>query len=280
MKQYDSYSPFSNILKSIVILIIGAVLGSVVSLIISKSDISTVFAKSDFSYFQIVLFLVFICLVLMTYMIYETLKYIIELRHRVGIKITFIDKNNQNLYKKTTKAIEAATESILILSSAYDNIFSDEEKKCLKKERDHDEKDYFQALITSAMHRGVSYTRIMQIPDGKSYLDVFNKKGENLTDHIHELLELKQKNKNLNIGLFKAPLKSLTTFALIDESVMLWTVNEINSEGVQQMRGLFLIEYPRREITQHFKSLFDTVSNNNYGAITFKDIGINYSADQ
>jgi len=273
MKQSKKHSYTSNILKSIVILIIGAVLGSIVSLIFSKSDVNTIFTRSDYSYFQIVICLVFICLALMTYMIYETLKYTIELRHRVGIKITFIDRNNQNLYKKTTKAIEAATESILILNSAHDDMFSDEDKKCIEAERDHDEKEYFQSLITSAIHRGVSYIRIMQIPDGKLYSEVFNKKDKNLTDHIYELLELKKKNKNLNIGLLKAPMKSLTTFALIDESIMLWSVNEINNDGIQKMRGIFLIEDPRREITQHFKSLFDTVFNNNYGTITFKDLG-------
>jgi len=260
MKQNTNYSPFSNILKSIIILIVGAVIGTIVN---------SVFNKSDYSTFQIVLCLVFICLALMTYMIYETLKNIIELRNRVGIKITFIDKTSQNLYKKTTKAVESATESILILNSAHE---SDVENKNLENERDRDEKEYFQSLISSAKHRGVSYIRIMQIPDGKACSDIFKKKDKNLTDHINEILELKNKNKNVNIGLLKAPMISLTTFALIDESTMLWSVYEINNQGIQKMRGIFLIEDPRREITQHFKTLFDNAFNNNYGSITFNDL--------
>ena len=79
MKQYNNKSSFSNILKSIIILIIGAVVGTIVS---------SIYGKSDYSSFQIVISLLFICIALMTYMVYDTLKNIIELKHSVGIKIT------------------------------------------------------------------------------------------------------------------------------------------------------------------------------------------------
>ena len=267
MKKNDRYYPIINILKSINILIIGAVLGAI---------ISHIFNEKNFSTSPILLCIIFLCLASLIYISYEVLSVLNGLKNRVGIKITYIDKKSQNLFEKTKKAIESAYESILILNSPQDQIFSGIGIGNMTSdhvaENDRNEQEYFQALVASALHKGVSYIRIMQLPDGKKYSEVYNNEDKNLSKHINDILALKQNDKNISIGLLKAPMKSLTTFVLIDEKKLIWSIDEIDNKGLHRMRGIFLIEDPRREITQHFRLLFDNVFNNNLGTLTFSDI--------
>ncbi|HFD86250.1 MAG TPA: hypothetical protein ENJ35_01070 [Gammaproteobacteria bacterium] len=119
---------------------------------------------------------------------------------------------------------------------------------------------YYQALIQKA-REGVRYERILQIRENQSVADVFGRDYAYIR-HFHDMISEREKNPRLKtrILLRKAKARFLTTFVLVDEVKLLWQVNEFIEGQGMRMRGIFVFDDPRQEITRHFKAFFDRVA--------------------
>jgi hypothetical protein len=54
---------------------------------------------------------------------------------------------------------------------------------------------------------------------------------------------------------------------LIDDETLIWQINEILESGDMQMNGIFIIQDPRHEITQHFRAFAESAKRESLGAV-------------
>lgn len=256
-------TPQIQIMHAVIIFIAGAVLGA----ILEQALTSFVLPVESFT-----LLLIFSCLVLLSFMLLQMVKHTDDLRHNIGLRIMYFDRDRHSratLFSEARKIIEKAKNSIFVLNSILPETPENEEdmpemskwqNQLTIQERDR----YYESLVERA-GEGVTYERIIQLRSDQSVQDVAKDKG--YIKHFHRVLEIKDKNGNLPIGLIKAPAKRLSTFVLVDDEVLIWQINEVLKSGGVQMHGIFIIQDPRHEITQHFRAFVESAKRESFGAI-------------
>jgi hypothetical protein len=187
-----------------------------------------------------------------------------ELQSRVGITIKYVDRERDGrgtVYRKAREVVEKAKERIWVLT-----FINEREHTGAKDEKTDPEIDeYYETLLDRAINGGVPYRRIVQVQAGQTVGQAIQNAG--YLKHFHRMLDVQESNPNLQISLQKAPTRRLTTFVLIDSTHLLWQINEILPSGTWQMHGIFIIDDPRREITQHFESFFEAMRSAVQGSI-------------
>jgi hypothetical protein len=179
-----------------------------------------------------------------------------ELRSRIGITIEYVYADPKHggrriVYSKAREVVEKAKKQILVLTLINEG---DKSKDDEETQREIDK--YYEALLERVTKGHVIYRRIVQIPDKKTLKDLVP--DTDYRQHFHRMLDIQEGNPTL-INLQKAPVRRQTTFVLIDGTHLIWQINERLDSGEWQMHGIFIIEDPRREITQYFETFFDTM---------------------
>lgn len=235
-----------NVIQSVALLILGWVGGKIVEDFITEKVLS-----SSTGAFALTTFV----LVLLTVLIGEIIARIRVVEQRVGIRVTYIDRDSGGdrriVFQRAKNIIENAQESILILNSFIAEQSSTSEEGIT----------YYQTLIRKA-REGVKYERILQLQEGDSVTSIIE--GDHAyIQHFHDMLHAKESNRQLKMALRKAKAKYMTTFVLVDTTKLLWQVNEIADGKGMRMRGIFIFDDPRQEITQYFKDFFDQIAFDN-----------------
>ncbi len=225
--------------------------------------------------------LIFICLVLVSYMVKQSVDYSDEIRKNVGIKILYLDKDNvgrEKLFSSAREIVERAQKDIVILNSfmfetSEDAIDpNDPKNEVERKKREIRERDrYYEALIEKATE-GITYERILQFREGETVADLA--KDDGYKKHFLRVFEAKKKEPDLKISLIKTRAKRFTTFVLVDDENLIWQINELTPSGNMQMQGVFIIHDPRREITQHFRIFIDKANRETLGAVQEKELTV------
>ncbi len=240
----------NEIFREAIILIIGACFGGLIKLVFDKFILpSSILA----------LFFILICIAVIGFMVYRLTEYIDELRHNVGIRIRYFDRerySRETVFEEATKIINQAKQSIFVLNS-----FLPEKSADVSESRD----SYYESLIERAVKGGVVYKRFLQLSDSQTVADVT--KDSAYLKHYYRILEEKDKNPRSQLSLKKTPAKRLSTFVLVDNENLIWQINEPLPSGVMQMHGIFIIQDPRGEITQHFRAYIDKAEDDDYGAV-------------
>lgn len=234
-----------NTVQSVSLLLLGWVIGK-----ITEDFITDKVLASNTGPFVVIV----VILVLLTILVGEMLSSIRSVEQQVGIKVTYFDRDTGEdrgiVFQRAKSVIESAQKSILILNSfiSEESVTGDEGMP------------YYQSLIQKA-REGVRYERILQIRENQSVSDVIGKDYAYIR-HFHDMLIERERNPRLKarILLRKAKARFLTTFVLVDEVKLLWQVNEFIEDQGMRMRGIFIFDDPRQEITRHFKSFFDRVA--------------------
>jgi len=260
--------PQIQIMHVVIVFIAGAVLGAIL-----EQALTSLILPVE----SLTLLLIFSCLVLLSFMILQMVKYTDDLRHNIGLRILYFDRDRHSratLFSEARKIIEKAKNSIFVLNSILPETPENEEdtietsiwqNQLTIQERDR----YYESLVERASE-GVTYERIIQLMSEQSVQDVVKDKG--YIKHFHRVLDIKDKNNNLPIGLIKAPAKRLSTFVLVDDEVLIWQINEVLKSGGVQMHGIFIIQDPRHEITQHFRAFVESAKRESYGAIHREEV--------
>ncbi len=255
-----------EILKTILLLVVGAVVGSIIQLALAPLLPPLPFGIA----YGVLIALIFVSLLIIGFMVRILMLYIEYLRSRFDITIKYLDRHNDgqsNLFREATKVIKRSKRRILVLNSFIPEIEApegtDEETKLARRERNN----YYDALLESAIKRGVVYERILQIEEGMTVEDLVS--NTSYTDHFHKIFDTLDNITGLPIGLLKARAQRLTTFVLIDDVYLLWQINELVSVSPRQMQmhGIFVIEDHRGEIIPAFEAFFDTMKRNVLGAV-------------
>jgi hypothetical protein len=255
-----------QIAYALVVFIAGAVIGAIVQEALNKFVLQSA---------SLTLIIVFICLALISIMVYLLVRYTDELRRNIGVKIIYFDRDRHGratLFAEARKIVEKARQSIFILNSFLVETPEDTEDKASapgvsnkQRRRVIQERDrYYEAALERAVN-GVVYERILQVKEGQTIGDVA--KDEGYRKHFHRIFEEKERNPKLQVGLIKAPAKRLSTFVLVDDENLIWQINELLPSGELQMQGVFIIQDPRREITQHFRTFIESAKRDSFGAV-------------
>jgi|YNPNPStandDraft_1061719.scaffolds.fasta_scaffold46318_2 hypothetical protein len=249
-------APQVQIAHAVIIFIAGSVLGA----ILEQALTAFIFPVQSLT-----IFVIFICLVVMSYMVSQVAKHIDELRHNVGLRIVYFDRDRHGraaLFSEARKVVEKAKHTIFVLNSVITEVSEEDEEKdeTVLQERDR----YYETLLDRAIN-GVTYERVIQLKKGQSVAKSIKDKG--YIRHFHRIFEVKDENQRAPIGLIKAPARRLSTFVLIDDETLIWQINEILESGDMQMNGIFIIQDPRHEITQHFRAFAESAKRESLGAV-------------
>jgi len=243
---------------NIIIFIAGSVLGAIAENVISGfvSPIQT-----------LTLFIIFMCLVFISFMLYHIAKQTKELSNNVGLRIKYFDRDRHGrgvLYSEARKVIEKADQNIFVLNSVITEI-SEYEKDDEKDDTVILERDKYYETLLERASKGITYERVIQLKNGQSVSSSI--KDKDYINHFHRIFDIKEKNRNLSIGLIKAPAKRLSTFVLVDNESLIWQINEVLETGNVRMHGIFIIQDPRHEITQHFSVFAESAKREGFGAV-------------
>lgn len=232
-----------NVIQSAILLILGGIGGEIVDNFIANKVLT-----SDTGVFAAIV----VVLVFVTLLIVEAIAHIRVVEQRVGIRVTYIDRDSGGerkfVFRRAKNIVESARHSILILNS-----FIVEQSPTSGEGT-----SYYQSLIRKAQE-GVTYQRILQLRDGESVASTLS--GEHAyIQHFHDMLRTRETSPHLKMALKKARARYVTTFVLVDETKLLWEVDELVEGEGMQMRGIFIFDDPRQEITQYFKDFFDQIA--------------------
>jgi hypothetical protein len=238
------------------------------------------FTKHVLPFASFVLVVILIFLIIMSLMVWRTFQLTEELRNNVGVKIMYVDRDRYgraNVFAEARKIVEKAEHSIFVLNSFLGETPEDTDDRAdapeaIKRQRRKviQERDkYYETMLERALD-GVIYERILQVREGQKLATVA--KDEGYRRHFYRILEEKEKNPKLQLGLLKAPAKRLSTFVLVDDENLIWQINEVLPSGDIQMQGVFIIQDPRREITQHFKTFIQNARRDSFGAVQYHEL--------
>ena len=255
MGQHKDSSNLYKVLQALVPFVAGAVLATLLqqAMTIGALQWSPLF-----------LMLLFFCVGLISVMFFLLFQEVNEIRHSVGINVTYIERKNDraNLFKRAKGIIQTAQESILVVTSFMKegDIAKDQEAIL---ERD----EYYDALIDKVIEsKGkITYQRILQIKEGQEVRELVESKE--YQRHLHRMLDEKEGHPGLPIGLLKVPAKRVTTFVLIDGKYLIWQINELIDTDTMRMHGIFIIEDPQKEITGPFMKFFEDLKLDARGAV-------------
>jgi hypothetical protein len=195
----------------------------------------------------------------------------------VGIKIRYVERDDRKervgrkyIFEEAKNVVTRAEESIFVVNSF---VFETTPKISpgARHVVDSYEEEYYDALLAHVIRKDLRYERILQLREGQKVQDLVDFPiDDGLAKHLHEMLTEKERRKNDKISLKKVPANRFTTFVLVDKTHLIWQINELvrmkstdSGEVIEklQMQGIFIIEDPRMEITQHFKKFFIRLRN-------------------
>lgn len=249
-------TPQIQIAHAVILFVAGSVFGA----ILEQALTQWIFPVQSLTFFVI-----FVCLVLVSYMVSQIVQNTNELRHNVGLKISYFDRDRHGrstLFSEARKVVEKAERTIFVLNSVITEVSEedDEEDETVLRERDR----YYESLLDRAIN-GVTYERVIQLKKGQSVSKSVKDRG--YIRHFHRIFDVKSERPNLPVGLIKAPAKRLSTFVLVDDETLIWQINEVLESDNIRMHGIFIIQDPRHEITQHFRAFAESAKRESFGAV-------------
>jgi len=198
-------------------------------------------------------------LLMLNAMMYFCIRRVEGLADKLGFYIQFCGggtpEERKYLFSRATEIVNQAKESIYALNTFMQEYHGSgtREDKTVSQAKS----GYYEALIRS-IDRGVKYRRILQIPDGKRLKDILY--DNYYIQHFKEIIKLQNKRPNLLSLKVVSPKYNISTFLIIDETIIVLQIDQIVDNKLQ-MAGIIIIEDPRREITNRFCTIFNSLDN-------------------
>jgi len=198
-------------------------------------------------------------LLMLNAMMYFCIRRVEGLAGKLGFYIQFCGggtpEERKYLFSRATEIVNQARESIYAL-----NTFMQEYHGSGTREDEtvsQAKSGYYEALIRS-IDRGVKYRRILQIPDGKRLKDILY--DNYYIQHFRKIINLQPQSADLLSLKVVSPKYNIPTFLIIDETIIVLQIDQIVDNKLQ-MAGIIIIEDPRREITNRFCTIFNSLDN-------------------
>jgi len=198
-------------------------------------------------------------LLMLNAMMYFCIRRVEGLADKLGFYIQFCGggtpEERKYLFSRATEIVNQAKESIYAL-----NTFMQEYHGSGTREDEtvsQAKSGYYEALIRS-IDRGVKYRRILQIPDGKRLKDILY--DNYYIQHFGKIINLQPQSADLLSLKVVSPKYNISTFLIIDETIIVLQIDQIVDNKLQ-MAGIIIIEDPRREITNRFCTIFNSLDN-------------------
>ena len=154
-----------------------------------------------------------------------------------------------DIYVRATHEILKAGRSIDIFTSYLLETESPDER-CVQAKA-----TYLDTLLTLAMERPeLKYRRLVQVPPKKTIEQAFGRTRPYL-QHLYRMLDLQLQKQRVWSGALIE--HRPTTYAIIDDRLLLWQINQIAGESEMKMYGIFIVRDPARELVRHFRHEFD-----------------------
>ena len=224
-------------------------------IIISQTVENVIQDKFEFFYRILSIFLLLILITMM----HSCNRRKEDLEDKLGFYIQFCGggtpEERKYLFSRATEIVNQAKESIYALNTFMQEYHGSgtREDKTVSQAKS----GYYEALIRS-IDRGVKYRRILQIPDGKRLKDILY--DNYYIQHFKEIIKLQNKRPNLLSLKVVSPKYNIPTFLIIDETIIVLQIDQIVDNKLQ-MAGIIIIEDPRREITNRFCTIFNSLDN-------------------
>jgi len=192
-------------------------------------------------------------------MMYFCIRRVEGLADKLGFYIQFCGggtpEERKYLFSRATEIVNQAKESIYALNTFMQEYHGSgtREDKTVSQAKS----GYYEALIRS-INRGVKYRRILQIPDGTRLKDILY--DNYYIQHFREIIKLQNERPNLLSLKVVSPKYNISTFLIIDETIIVLQIDQIVDNKLQ-MAGIIIIEDPRREITNRFCTIFNSLDN-------------------
>lgn len=156
-----------------------------------------------------------------------------------------------DIFERAVNEIKKGRESIDIFTSYLLEV--DSKKTDAKQARD----TYFSTLLSLIKNNNASlrYRRIIQAPANIDLEDTFGEKAQAYLAHIREMIEMGKAGRKVYLKFIDR--RRPTTFAIIDNKILLWQINQIGLEAEMQIYGMFVVYDPGRKLIQHFRDEFD-----------------------
>lgn len=156
------------------------------------------------------------------------------------------------IYRRAASEIRNARQSIDAFTSYL------LEADCRGEDDHRAQTSYFQVLLELATSdaRPILYRRLAQ---AKAHSDLAralrSSKAHAYLDHLVEMQEREEAGGTVHVKTIDR--RRPTTYAIIDNLVLLWQINTVNDSNEMQMHGLFVIYDPANVFIRHFRREFD-----------------------
>ena len=182
-----------------------------------------------------------------------------DLEDKLGFYIQFCGggtpEERKYLFSRATEIVNQAKESIYALNTFMQEYHGSDTRE--DETVSQAKSGYYEALIRS-IKRGVKYRRILQIPEGRRLIDILC--DNYYIQHFREIIKLQNESPNLLSLKVVSPKYNIPTFLIIDETIIVLQIDQIVNNKLQ-MAGIIIIEDPRREITNRFCTIFNSLDN-------------------
>lgn len=246
---------YRNVLKRLLKWMIPAVVGALITPLFLQGLIEKAILSWGSTVF---LALIFFCLLVLAAMVSLAMLDIAELLQSVGIKIRYVERDTDEtvgrepIFREVKEVVKRAKHEILVVNSCvFDrNEESQEVESC--------EEQYYSTLISHVVATSdLVYKRILQLKKDQVVNDLKQYSiDDGLPQHLHDMLKAKEdKRTRGKISLRQVDAQRFTTFLLIDDKYLIWQINAFRESSQKlELHGVFIIEDPHMQITQHFKN--------------------------
>ena len=192
-------------------------------------------------------------------MMYFCIRRVEGLADKLGFYIQFCGggtpEERKYLFSRATEIVNQAKESIYALNTFMQEYHGSDTRE--DETVSQAKSGYYEALIRS-ISRGVKYRRILQIPDGRRLENILY--DNYYIQHFREIINSQPGNADLLSLKVVSPKYNIPTFLIIDETIIVLQIDQIVNNKLQ-MAGIIIIEDPRREITNRFCTIFNSLDN-------------------
>ncbi|HJP95791.1 MAG TPA: hypothetical protein VJ843_00310 [Candidatus Saccharimonadales bacterium] len=170
---------------------------------------------------------------------------------KVGEEHDGIEVTEATIYKRAASEIRNARQSI----DAFTSYLLEVDSK--NADDKHARDDYFNLLLSLCEHHGGSfqYRRLIQLPLNTYLEDTLGDKAETYLSHIRKMRQMDKARQEVHVKSIDR--RRPTTYAIIDNKVLLWQINQISLDGEMQIYGMFIVDDPNRVLIQHFRREFN-----------------------
>jgi hypothetical protein len=204
-------------------------------------------------------FLSSVLLLTLNVMMYFCVRNTQNIAGKLGFYIQFCGgrtpKERKYLFSRATEIVNQAKESIYALNTFMQEYHGSDTRE--DETVSQAKSGYYEALIRS-ISRGVKYRRILQIPDGRRLENILY--DNYYIQHFREIINSQPGNADLLSLKVVSPKYNIPTFLIIDETIIVLQIDQIVNNKLQ-MAGIIIIEDPRREITNRFCTIFNSLDN-------------------